>query len=382
MKFFNNTEKAVFLSRPNRFTVKCELKGKIVKAYLPNPGRLLELLLPGTIVHLEDARAPHRALPFTAVAVERDDCLVMLHTHKTNDAAHYLLEKKAIKGLKDCEVLRREVTKGSSRFDFLLKRGNSEVLLEVKSCTLFSERMAMFPDAVTTRGKRHVEELAGLAKKGTCGAVLFFVHSPKPQLFLPEFHTDLEFSKALYAAKERISIFPIAVKWNRDYSMDVKEVKPLKLPWRIVKREAHDRGSYLFLLKLRKKAFIKVGGLGDISLRKGYYIYVGSARKNLLKRLERHKRQRKKAFWHIDYLRATADVHALLPILTEDDLECHVARSIRNFADWAIPSFGSSDCSCPSHLFGTENDPFASPQFHKILQYYRMERLIEKYHVL
>ncbi len=382
MKFFSNTEKAVFLARPNRFTIQCELKRKVIKAYLPNPGRLLELLLPGTVVHLEEARAPHRALPFTAVAAEKEGALVMLHTHKTNDAARYLLEKRAIKGLEDCEVLRREVTKGRSRFDFLLKRGDSEVLLEVKSCTLFSERMAMFPDAVTTRGKRHVEELAGLATEGVSGAVLFFVHAPKAQVFLPEFHTDLEFSNALYAAKERISIFPIAVEWNRDYSIAVEKVKPLKLPRHIVKREAHDRGCYLFLLKLRRKALIKAGGLGNISLRKGYYIYIGSARKNLTKRMERHKRQRKKVFWHIDYLRAKADVHALLPILTEDDLECHVARSIGNFADWEIPSFGASDCSCSSHLFGTENDPFASPPFHKILQYYRMERLIEKYDVL
>jgi sugar fermentation stimulation protein A len=185
----------------------------------------------------------------------------------------------------------------------------------------------------------------------------------------------------LYAAKERISIFPIAVKWNRDYSMDLKKVKPLKLPWHIVEKEAHDRGCYLFLLKLRKKAMIRVGEMGDVSFRKGYYIYVGSARKNLSKRLERHKRMRKKAFWHIDYLRAKADVHALLPILTEDDLECRVARAIRDIADWEIPSFGSSDCSCPSHLFGTDNDPLSSPRFHKILQYYRMERLIKKYKI-
>ena len=184
------------------------------------------------------------------------------------------------------------------------------------------------------------------------------------------------------AAKDWISIFPIAVQWNHDYSIDLKKVKLLKLPWRIVKKEAHDRGSYLFLLKLRKKVFIRVEGLGDVSFRKGYYIYVGSARKNLSKRLERHKRQRKNTFWHIDYLRGTADVHTLLPILSEDDLECPVAHSIRDFADWEIPCFGSSDCTCPSHLFGTENDPLANPQFHKILQYFRMERLIEKYKVL
>ena len=240
----------------------------------------------------------------------------------------------------------------------------------------------MFPDAVTSRGKRHVEELTDPAKKGMSGAVLFFVHSPKAQVFLPEYHTDLEFSRALYAAKDWISIFPIAVQWNHDYSIDLKKVKLLKLPWRIVKKEAHDRGSYLFLLKLRKKVFIRVEGLGDVSFRKGYYIYVGSARKNLSKRLERHKRQRKNTFWHIDYLRGTADVHTLLPILSEDDLECPVAHSIRDFADWEIPCFGSSDCTCPSHLFGTENDPLANPQFHKILQYFRMERLIEKYKVL
>lgn len=117
--FFGPTEKALFLSRPNRFILNCKLKGKTVKAFLPNPGRLSELLLPETPVYLERTSNPNRSFPYTAVALERDGLRIVLHTRKTNEVARYLIESGAIPGLGDHEVVRREVPDGNSRFDFL-----------------------------------------------------------------------------------------------------------------------------------------------------------------------------------------------------------------------------------------------------------------------
>jgi sugar fermentation stimulation protein A len=156
MKFFEPTKTCSFASRPNRFTVVCEKEGKKVRAFLPNPGRLQELLFPGVPIYLERSTVPGRALPYTAVAVEREGHRVVLHTHKTNHVARFLIQEKAIPALRDFDVVRSEVTMGKSRFDFLLRNGAQELVLEVKSCTLFGPRAAMFPDAVTARGKKHL----------------------------------------------------------------------------------------------------------------------------------------------------------------------------------------------------------------------------------
>ncbi len=194
MNFFRDPEKATFLRRPNRFTLVCRQNGKVVQAYLPNPGRMWELLLPGATVYLE--RVPSTQgkgkdkMPYTAVAIRKEDRPVMVHTHRTNDLANDLIGKDLIPGLEGAQVLRREIKKGRSRFDFLLQRGKEEIFLEVKSCTLFGRKVAMFPDAVTTRGKRHIEELVGLARRGAAGAVLFLVFWPPAKFFMPEYHTD------------------------------------------------------------------------------------------------------------------------------------------------------------------------------------------------
>src|SRR3990172_12100501 len=169
MSLFKNIDEAHFISRPNRFKIVCDLRGQTVEAYLPNPGRLWELLLPHAKIYLEDSEKSDRKLRYTAVAVERQGQPVMLHTHKTNEIVEILLKQRLVPGLEGVEIVQREITKGKSRFDFLLKNGAEEIFLEVKSCTLFSERVAMFPDAVTLRGKRHLLELAELTEKERAG---------------------------------------------------------------------------------------------------------------------------------------------------------------------------------------------------------------------
>lgn len=379
MKFFGPTEKALFISRPNRFVLTCNLRGRTVQAFLPNPGRLLELLLPGTPIYLEKTSNPDRSLHYTAVAVEREGHRIVLHTHRTNDVAQYLIESREIPSLRNHKMVRREVTRGSSRFDFLLRKGSQEMLLEVKSCTLFGRSVAMFPDAVTARGKKHIEELARLSEERTSCAVLFLVHWPRAKVFLPDFHTDLEFSKAMKEAKDRVCFFPVSVEWGEDLSLVSGRTKGLPVLWEALDREAEDRGSYLILYSLSRKRVVEIGGLGKRTFRQGYYLYVGSAMKSLSKRVERHRRTRKNLHWHIDYFSRYAAFQGSLAVRSEDDLECEVASAVRGISEWSVPGFGCSDCSCPSHLFGVSKDPMSLRKFHDILQYYRMDRLIEKY---
>ena len=132
----------------------------------------------------------------------------------------------------------------------------------------------------------------------------------------------------------------------------------------------------MLILELPEGRTITVGGLGEVPFRKGYYLYVGSARKNLSKRMERHKRKRKRLRWHIDYLREASRFHACLPVRTGEDMECLLAEALRGMAR-EVPGFGSSDCQCPSHLFHFEEDPLKTPSFHTMLQHFRMDRLLE-----
>ncbi len=375
MRFFENIERAEFIDRPNRFLVRCRKDGQEITAFLPNPGRLQELLVPGRPIFLIwDGPSSLRKNPYTAVAVEREGLPIMLHTHKTNAVARYLIDKGRVPGLEGARVIGQEIPIGHSRFDLLVEDQGKPILLEVKSCTLVGERLAMFPDAVTERGARHLRELAELSEKGRESGVLFVVHWPMADFFLPDYHTDLHFARTMLACKGQVRFFPVSVKWEKDLSLDSK-TRLLTIPWDFIKREAEDRGSYLVILKLGEGKAIAIGKIGKIVFPTGYYIYVGSAMTNLTARVERHRRLRKNHHWHIDYLRQEAEFETALPVRSSVSLECPMAEAMKKIADWEIPGFGSSDCSCPSHLFGMKDHPFHSSEFINLIQHFRMDRL-------
>jgi sugar fermentation stimulation protein A len=347
-------------------------------AFLPNPGRLQELLFPGTPIYLvRDPGSAKRRYLYTVVAVEREGIPIMLHTHQSNAVAQHLIDNGLLPGLENARVISREITFGHSRFDFLLNLAGEEMVLEVKSCTLVGRHTAMFPDAVTARGSRHLRELAELSAKGQKTAVLFLIHWPKVKNFKPDYHTDLTFARTMLACRNRVLFLPVSIQWQEDLSLG-KKIKQLNIPWESIEREAEDRGNYLLVLKLNHCRKISIGKLGVFSFRSGYYVYVGSAMANLSARMERHRRLRKRHHWHIDYLRAEAEFLAVLPIRSSLSLECQIAEKMKGLCDWFQPGFGSSDCSCPSHLFGLKSNPFLSKNFITLLQYFRMDRLNQK----
>lgn len=307
--------------------MKCAVDGKTVRAYLPNPGRLRELLFPGSVLYLTRQVSLSRKSRFMCVAVEKDGTPVMLHTHVNNSVGRYLIEHGRVPGLEGAEIVQPEIAIGRSRFDFLLRHQGKEVVLKVKSCTLFSGNTAMFPDAVTLRGRRHLEELASLTNGARKCAVLFIVHSPGVRHFMPEYHTDPEFSRTLLAVSRDVMVKAVSVSWEKDLSLG-KTVKELAIPWDVIRNEALDSGRYIVILRLKKSARIAVGNLGHIPFRKGFYLYVGTAKRNLSQRIARHQKRRKHLFWHIDYLRQHADFCASLPVRASTDLECELAGAL------------------------------------------------------
>lgn len=375
--FFPKTVKGTYNRRPNRFIVECTVNNRTARAYLPNPGRLLELFFPGVVVYLVRHDASYEgSTDYTVVAVERDGLPIMLHTHVNNLVARQFIEQGRIKGLENTSVVKPEVTIGNSRFDFILSQNGKDVVVEIKSCTLVGKRIAMFPDAITARGTKHLLELAVLAKRGIKTAVVFLVHWPKAEYFLPEHHTDLVFARTLLAVKDTVLVKAVSVEWNE--ALMPGRIKELIIPWQLVEQEAHDSGSYLVILNLKRDRRLLVGKLGEVKFRKGYYLYVGSAKANLTKRVERHRRLLKKYHWHVDFLRCAAEFHAALPIRASEDLECGIAAALSKIADWEVKGFGSSDCTCKSHLFGMSADPVHARAFIDLLQYFRIDRL-EKY---
>jgi sugar fermentation stimulation protein A len=378
VRLFENIIPATFLARPNRFVVECLVRGRKIRAYLPNPGRLWELLFPGTTVYLTTfPNASEHKLPYLAVAVERDGLPIMLHTHHTNTVAAHLIWSGLVPGLEGAEIVQPEYRIGRSRFDFLLRKHGRDILLEVKSCTLFHDSLAMFPDAVSARATKHLLELEELNRKGYGAAVLFVVHSPRVRWFMPEHHTDLLFTRTLCDVRDRVMVRAVSVEWEKDLSLG-GSTRELVIPWDLVEREAHDRGAYLIVLRLPRRRTIRIGSLGPVTFPKGYYLYVGSAMKDLTQRIARHQRLIKKHHWHIDYLRAEAEFVVGIPVRSSADRECGIAASLAEIAGWQVPAFGSSDCSCATHLFGMKQDPFLSREFIAMLLLYRMRKLEEE----
>ena len=377
---FSDIIKGTFVSRPNRFVIRCAVEGGVIDAYLPNPGRLWELLLPGRIVYL--VRKPpggSGTLTHTAVAVEREGIPLLLHTHLSNSVAAALIGQRKIPGLEDATITRAEVQVGHSRFDFLLERGGRPFYLEVKSCTLVGRCIAMFPDAVTARGKRHMEELAAMSRRGTACGILFLVHWPHARFFLPDYHTDLEFARTFTDVRKDLVIKAMSLTWRPDLSLS-PEVREVAIPWDTIEREARDSGSYIVMIHIPQDVTTKVGSLGEVHFPAGYYLYVGTAKRALTKRMERHMRKHTAVHWHIDYLKGHADRCTAIPIRSSVPLEHELAEAVGRIADGCVASFGSSDCDCPSHLFRFADNPLHRQPFIDLLQYFRIDRLEKSIH--
>jgi len=193
---------------------------------------------------------------------------------------------------------------------------------------------------------------------------------------MPEHHTDLAFCRTLVDVRDRVQVKAMAVTWEQDLTLK-DGARELAIPWDLVERESHDRGSYLVVLRLPRDRHIVAGSMGDLKFRKGYYLYVGSAMKGLGQRLARHRRLTKKKHWHIDYLRQHTEFISGIPIRATVDRECELASSLSKIADRRVPGFGSSDCSCPTHLLFFDDDPFRSRAFSDLLLYFRMGKLEE-----
>ncbi len=192
----------IFRKRPNRFLgivdlVEPKLQ-KGVKVHIHDPGRLPEILFEGNRVYLKRANSRGRKTGWDLLAGEVQGRLVF-----TNSSYHRKISTWYIETLRPFgpfDELLPEFTFGKSRLDFLIKRGKERTLVEVKGCTLARGEVALFPDAPTKRGRRHVEELIRAKEMGMEAAVVFLVFREEARCFSPNQETDPRFSLTLRKA--------------------------------------------------------------------------------------------------------------------------------------------------------------------------------------
>lgn len=220
---------ARFLQRPNRFVVHARLEaegeagGREVVAHLADPGRLKELLIPGVRMGLRpEPPSTTRKTRFTAMVVEAPEAdggeWVSVNTTVPNLLVREALAEGVLEEFAGWRLVRHEVPWGSSRLDFLLESDDGRHLyVEAKSVTLVEEGVALFPDAVTARGARHLEELMDAVEEGHEAAVLFVLQRPDASRIVAAGSIDPVFSETLARARQagvRVLGRRCSVRWD------------------------------------------------------------------------------------------------------------------------------------------------------------------------
>lgn len=375
MKLYENVVEAKFIERPNRFLVYAEIHGKVEVCHMPNPGRMRELLFPGVTLYATPSGNPLNRTAYKIIGVKKEDSVILLDTSRCNDVAEYLINHHKIPGWEKYHVVKREITMGNSRFDLLLSDGKNRDTfpVEVKSCTLFGRKGALFPDAVTARGSKHVAHLGEIGRQSHAG-LLILVHCSNVEWFLPDFHTDIEFAQTFYNEMDYIDYKIAALHWGSDFTIPEK-IKLIPTSKKVLSEEVGNHGDYLLVLHLDNDKMIEIGSRGKILFPKGFYVYVGTAKKNLLQRINRHRRIHKRMHWHIDYLRKEAKFIGVIPIRSKAHLEHSLAQRLIDISAWQINDFGSTDCHCPTHLFGFTENPLHVKEFTQIEEDFEINRL-------
>lgn len=193
------------LRRYKRFLADVELPdGEVIVAHCPNTGSLLGCTPEGAPAVLRDSQNPERKLRYTWQTVEVDGTWVNVDTSLPNAVVAEAVERDEVPELTGYDGLRREVKYGkNSRIDLLLERPDERCYVEVKSTTLARDGVALFPDAVTARGRKHLEELANQAAAGDRAVIFFLISRGDVEAFAPADDIDPEYGRTLREVVER-----------------------------------------------------------------------------------------------------------------------------------------------------------------------------------
>lgn len=201
---YKNIVSGIFKERPNRFIAKVEIDGTEHTVHVKNTGRCKEILSPGTTVYLSPSNNPLRKTKYDLVAAVKNrenlpSLLINIDSQIPNSATEELLRKGEL--FSPFATIKREVKFGNSRFDFYIEDGERKVFLEVKGVTKEIDGKALFPDAPTERGIKHIEELIECKKQGFEAFILFVIQMKGIHSFTPDYETHKAFGETLKRAE-------------------------------------------------------------------------------------------------------------------------------------------------------------------------------------
>lgn len=195
---YNNIYEGRFIDRPNRFIAHVEVNNKVEICHVKNTGRCKELLLPNTVVYVQHFDSKNRKTNWDLIAVKKQNTLINIDSQAPNKAAYEWLIAGGLGFIPD--KIKAEYQYEDSRFDFYLEENGKPWLIEVKGVTLEKNGVALFPDAPTLRGVKHIEGLTRHMKEGFETAILFVIQMKGIHEFRPNEVMHPEFAQSLRQA--------------------------------------------------------------------------------------------------------------------------------------------------------------------------------------
>ncbi len=229
MNFENKLISGVFIKRYKRFFVDIKINNQIITAHCPNTGSMYGLLKKGNKVWLSKSSNPNRKLKYTLEIIEDNNVKVGINTHLTNKIVLHALKNNLIKEFKNSLEIRPETKFGTNtRFDFLVISKDYRTFIEVKNVTLSREKKkAEFPDAITSRGLKHIKELMNAYKRGYKIFILYLVQREDCNSFSIAKDIDADYAKALMkAVKNNLNLLCYDCKFS---SKGIKLNKKIKI---------------------------------------------------------------------------------------------------------------------------------------------------------
>ncbi len=217
MNFKETLISGEFIKRYKRFFVDVKINNHTLTAHCPNTGSMMGLLKEGNQVWLSKANNPKRKLKYTLQIIKDQKSKVGINTHLTNKIVFEALNKKIIKKFKNPNVIKREVKFGkNTRFDFMVTEKNKKSFIEVKNVTLSRKKgVAEFPDSVTSRGLKHINELLKASKNGYKVYILYLVQREDCKRFKLARDLDPDYYKSLIkAVKKNLKILCYDCKFS------------------------------------------------------------------------------------------------------------------------------------------------------------------------
>ena len=217
MNFENKLIPGQFIKRYKRFFVDIKIKEKTIIAHCPNTGSMNGLLKKGNKVWVTKSNNPNRKLKYTLQIIEDKKSKVGVNTHLANKIVHHALENNLIKEFDKKIQVKPETKFGTNtRFDFLITQKKFKAFIEVKNVTLSRiKNLAEFPDAVTSRGLKHINELLKASNMGYKIFILYLIQRNDCKLFKIAEDVDPEYSNSLIkAAKKKLNILCYDCKFS------------------------------------------------------------------------------------------------------------------------------------------------------------------------